>query len=285
MISVETVADLRQQVAQWRGAGQSIALVPTMGNLHQGHLELMRRAQGLADRVIASIFVNPMQFGEGEDLDAYPRTLLDDADKLSSIGVDLLFSPPEQEVYSKPLSEQTIVQVPGLSDLLCGESRPGHFTGVTTVVCKLFNMVQPDTAVFGKKDYQQLMLIRQMCEDLCIPVKIEGLPTVREVDGLARSSRNGYLSDAERSIAPLLYQTLQETARAVVTEDRGGNYAGLEAQAKERLAAGGFRPDYYTIRRAADLQMPGSREKRLVILAAAYLGKSRLIDNLEITLD
>lgn len=284
MITVETVADLRQQVAEWRADGQRIALVPTMGNLHQGHLELMRRAQSLGDRVVASIFVNPLQFSAGEDLDAYPRTMLDDADKLSSIGVDLLFAPSDAEVYPKPLLEQTIVMVPGLSELLCGESRPGHFTGVTTVVCKLFNMVQPDIAVFGLKDYQQLMLIRQMVADLCIPVQIEGIPTVREVDGLARSSRNGYLTDAERAIAPMLYKTLQETAEALKSMGGRGGYSELVKQAKGRLSAAGLRPDYFAIYRAADLQRPKEGDLELVIVAAAHLGKARLIDNLEVNI-
>ncbi|MCW8890149.1 MAG: pantoate--beta-alanine ligase [Sedimenticola sp.] len=283
MITVETVTDLRHSVAGWRAAGQRVALVPTMGNLHEGHLDLVRKARSLADRVVVSIFVNPLQFGEGEDFASYPRTLIDDSDKLISVGTDLLFTPTVTEMYHRPQAIQTKVEVPGLSDLFCGASRPGHFVGVATVVCKLFNMAQPDVALFGEKDYQQLMVIRQMVQDLSLPIEILGLPTVREVDGLARSSRNGYLTDAERSIAPALYQQLQRSVEAL----RKGNFviASLEQQAMARLESEGFTPDYYAIRRAEDLAEPTADDKSLVILAAAYLGKARLIDNIQITLE
>jgi len=283
MITVETVADLRHTVSRWRAAGERVALVPTMGNLHEGHLDLVRKARSLADRVVVSIFVNPLQFGEGEDFATYPRTLIDDSDKLSAAATDLLFTPQVAEMYARPQQEQTRVEVPGLSGLFCGASRPGHFVGVATVVCKLFNMVQPDLALFGEKDFKQLLVIRQMVQDLSIPVTIHGLPTVREVDGLARSSRNGYLSDTERTIAPALYRQLQQT---VVGIKRGKHdYAALERQAINRLESEGFTPDYYAIRRAADLAEPGADDTSLVILAAAYLGKARLIDNIQLTLE
>ncbi|WP_275099747.1 pantoate--beta-alanine ligase [Sedimenticola hydrogenitrophicus] len=283
MITVETVADLRHTISRWRAAGERVALVPTMGNLHEGHLDLVRKARSLADRVVVSIFVNPLQFGEGEDFAAYPRTLIDDSDKLSAVATDLLFTPPVDEVYKRPRSEQTRIEVPDLSGLFCGASRPGHFVGVATVVCKLFNMVQPDLALFGEKDYQQLLVIRRMVEDLVIPVTIHGLPTVREVDGLARSSRNGYLSDTERSIAPALYRQLQQTVAGI--KQGKLDFAALERQALSRLEAEGFKPDYYAIRRATDLAEPGPGDKSLVILAAAHLGKARLIDNIQLTLD
>ncbi|MCW8943276.1 MAG: pantoate--beta-alanine ligase [Sedimenticola sp.] len=283
MITVETVADLRHSVSGWRAEGKRVALVPTMGNLHEGHLDLVRKARSLADRVVVSIFVNPLQFGEGEDFSSYPRTLIDDSDKLSGVGTDLLFTPTVTEMYHRPQAQQTKVEVPGLSSLFCGASRPGHFAGVATVVCKLFNMAQPDIALFGEKDYQQLMVIRQMVQDLSLPIEIQGLPTVREVDGLARSSRNGYLTDAERSIAPALYKQLQRSAQAL----QKGNYdiTALEQQAMIRLESEGFRPDYYAIRKAEDLAKPGPEDRALVILAAAYLGKARLIDNIQITLE
>jgi pantoate--beta-alanine ligase len=228
--------------------------------------------------VVVSSFVNPMQFGEGEDFDAYPRTLEEDKAKLTEVGVDLLFAPPVSTLYPSGSAQQTRVEVPGISGVLCGASRPGHFVGVATVVCKLFNMVQPDLAVFGEKDYQQLMVIRRMVADLAIPIEIVGMPTVREADGLAMSSRNGYLSTAQRATASLLYRTLQTTAEAI----RAGNrdYNRLEAQAQAALQDAGFRPDYYAIRRAEDLAMPVGSEGDLVILAAAYLGNTRLIDNI-----
>lgn len=283
MITVETVADLRHTVSKWHAAGERVVLVPTMGNLHEGHLDLVREARSLGDRVVVSIFVNPLQFGEGEDFASYPRTLFDDSDKLSAVDTDLLFTPQVAEMYARPQQEQTRVEVPGLSELYCGASRPGHFVGVATVVCKLFNMVQPDLALFGEKDYQQLLVIRRMVEDLSLPVAIHGLPTVREVDGLARSSRNGYLTDSERAVAPALYRQLQQTAAEIQRGKR--DYAVLERAARQHLEAAGFTPDYYAVCRASDLAEPGPADRALVILAAAYLGRARLIDNIQLTLD
>lgn len=281
MITLHKIDQLRRQVALWRQAGQCIALVPTMGNLHTGHLRLVDRARQLADRVIATIFVNPLQFGQGEDFESYPRTLEDDSQKLEEYATDLLFAPAVSEVYQRPQTEQTIVRVPGLSDILCGQFRPGHFAGVATVVCKLFNMAQPDVAVFGEKDYQQLMVIRRMVEDLQIPVQIEGMATVREADGLAMSSRNGYLTVEERAKAPAVYQVLTQTAEALQAGDQ--DFKSLEESAWNSLENAGLRPDYFQIRRAQDLQSPDKEEKDLVILAAAYLGAARLIDNKTVT--
>ncbi len=278
MERVSTIKELRQQITGWRKAGDSIALVPTMGNLHAGHLELVRQARQRADRIVVSIFINPMQFGAGEDFGSYPRTLEQDAAQLERAEANLLFTPSVQEVYPRGQALQTIVTVPGISQTLCGVSRPGHFAGVATVVCKLLNMVQPDLALFGNKDFQQLLVIRQMVEDLCIPVEIIGAPTVREPDGLARSSRNGYLTAEERSRAPILYRVLSETSKAIA-EGRD-DYAVLESESKQRLTAAGFKPDYYSIRNAADLSAPSGETGKLAILAAVYLGRTRLIDNL-----
>ena len=282
MQTVESIVDLRRQIAAWRHAGERIALVPTMGNLHVGHLELVRQARQQADRVVVSIFVNPLQFGAGEDFDSYPRTLEADAAQLEQAGTDLLFAPPVGEVNPRPQAEQVTGTLPGLSDILCGASRPGHFSGVATVVCKLFNMVQPDLALFGEKDFQQLLVIRRMTEDFCLPVEIQGVPTVREQDGLARSSRNGYLTPEERSRAPALYRVLCEAAQAI--QAGNGDYVALETAATEKLEAAGFGPDYFSIRRASDLALPETADKDLVILAAAQLGKARLIDNLRLSL-
>jgi len=283
VISVDTVGDLRRQLARWREMGERIALVPTMGNLHPGHLRLVERGRDLADRMVVSIFVNPLQFGETEDLDAYPRTMTEDETKLVSAGVDLLFAPALSEVYSRPRTEQTLVQVPVISDILCGASRPGHFTGVATVVCKLFNMVQPDLALFGEKDFQQLLVIRRMAEDLCMPIEIRSVPTVREEDGLALSSRNGYLTPGERELAPAIYRQLNITATAIQSGDT--DYLRLEEQAVNALEEEGLRPEYFQIRRALDLAEPTVNDRQLVILAAAFLGRARLIDNLSLTLD
>jgi pantoate--beta-alanine ligase len=278
MITLNQVSEVRRQVAEWRSQGERVAFVPTMGNLHEGHLDLVRKAASQADRVVVSIFVNPMQFGEGEDFDSYPRTLTTDAEKLIAVRADLLFTPSVEEVYGKSEYPQTRVEVPGISNLFCGVSRPGHFVGVATVVCKLFNMVQPDLALFGEKDYQQLMVIRRMTEDLSIPVEIHGLPTVREVDGLARSSRNCYLTESERTKAPALYRVLQETAAKAGAGET--DFVLLEARARDKLEAAGLQPDYFRIVRASDLGEPSGYDRELVILAAAYLGKARLIDNI-----
>ena len=277
MQTVHTIAELRAQVMAWKRAGEQVALVPTMGNLHRGHIHLVECARELAPRTVASIFVNPMQFGPSEDFAAYPRTLDADSRQLETAGLDLLFAPGVTEVYPRPLEQMTQVTVPELPTVLCGASRPTHFSGVTTVVSKLFNMVQPDIAVFGEKDWQQLVIIRRMATDLDMPVAIVGVPTVREPDGLALSSRNGYLSAEERAIAPTLYATLRATAERLRAGER--DFAALEAEAKAQLASAGFRPDYFEIRRPADLQRPNLEDAELRIFAAAWLGRARLIDN------
>jgi pantoate--beta-alanine ligase len=281
MQTIQQISALRAQVADWRQAGLRVGLVPTMGNLHAGHLALVREALTRADRVVTSIFVNPLQFGPGEDLDAYPRTPERDAEMLEQAGNHCLFSPAESEVYPNGREGQTFVEVPGVSDILCGASRPGHFRGVATVVAKLFNMVQPDSAVFGAKDYQQLIVIRRMTADLDLPVEIVGHPIVREPDGLAMSSRNGYLTSEQRAQAPLLPVQLQRLADALRA---GEDSADAEWDAARRLAASGFKPDYVSVRRRSDLAHPQPGDRALVVLAAAYLGKARLIDNLEFDL-
>ncbi len=224
MKQVQTLEALRRQRAELSG---KVALVATMGNLHAGHLALVEKARQLAEHVVVSIFVNPMQFSSGEDIQAYPRTLVEDAGRLQRAGVALLFAPPVEAIYPGNMHTHTRVEVPGLSDLYCGTSRPGHFVGVATVVCKLFNMVQPDLAVFGKKDYQQLMVIRHMVDDLAIPVTIHGMDTIREQDGLAMSSRNGYLDQQQRSSAPVIHAALQETANQL--QQGQSDYQQLES--------------------------------------------------------
>ena len=280
MKTVTSLEALRETISKQRQLGKRIAFVPTMGNLHQGHLELVSIALEKADFVVTSIFVNPMQFGQGEDFDMYPRTHEQDSHKLTEQGCNLLFMPDVETMYPIPLEQQTKVEVPGLSDILCGASRPGHFVGVSTVVCKLFNMVQPDVAVFGEKDFQQLMVIRRMVNELCMPIEIIGAPVVREADGLAMSSRNGYLDGQQRQLAPELQRQLQQIKQQV----HGGsdNFPELEKLAAEQLNQSGFKTDYISIRRSTDLSEPAQGDKQLVILAAAYLGSTRLIDNLVI---
>ena len=277
--TIERIDTLRERVAAWRHAGQRVGFVPTMGNLHAGHLALVAEARRLAERVVVSIFVNPLQFGPQEDFAAYPRTLARDQELLAGAGTDLLFAPTVEAVYPRGEAEQTRVEVPGISDILCGASRPGHFVGVATVVCKLFNMVQPDLAVFGEKDFQQLQVIRLMTLDLSLPVAVHGLATVREADGLAMSSRNGYLTAEERARAPALYQTLWRCAERL---RQGQDIATVEGQAGEEIAAAGFGPDYFSVRRAADLALPQAGDRELVVLAAARLGRARLIDNVRV---
>lgn len=272
-----TIAGVRAAVKAMRRAGPSIAFVPTMGNLHQGHITLVEDAKRRADVVITSIFVNPTQFGANEDFDKYPRTLEADSALLAAAGCDLLFVPDAKEMYPDGRSQLTSVSVAGITDLLCGKSRPGHFTGVATVVSKLFNIVQPDMALFGEKDYQQLAVIRCMTRELCFPVKVIGIPTVRAEDGLALSSRNGYLSAEQRRIAPELYRTLSSLRRAI--EEGQRDYAALEGAARTHLSKYGFEPDYIEVRRQ-DLGTAGGDDKQLVILAAAKLGSTRLIDNI-----
>ena len=273
---------MRQRIKRWRDIQQRVALVPTMGNLHAGHLALVKRARQLADRVVVSIFVNPLQFGPKEDFGAYPRTPDADRLQLAAGGVDLLFTPEVDEVYPGGMESVTRVEVPGLSGTLDGASRPGHFTGVATVVAKLFNMVQPDVALFGEKDYQQLLVIRRMTTDLCLPVEIVGHATVREPDGLAMSSRNQYLTRSERALAPLLQQVLRETSVALRDGDR--DFSALQRQAVQRLDAGGFRIDYVEIRQADSLAPPVAADTHFIVLAAAWLGKARLIDNVALDL-
>jgi len=260
-------------------AGPCIAFVPTMGNLHEGHLALMRAARQHADTVVASIFVNPLQFGPGEDFERYPRTLEADCAGLREAGVDLLFAPSEADLYPEP--QTYFVEPSNLQNLLEGAHRPGHFRGVATVVLKLFNCVQPHVALFGKKDYQQLMLIRAMTRQLALPIDIIGVDTVRAPDGLALSSRNGYLSKEERAEAPFLAQTLQ-TLRQRLREEGIARRESLEREASETLDARGWKTDYIAVRRQTDLLPPESAGEALVILAASSLGKTRLIDNLEV---
>ena len=276
---VETIDSLRVELNRWRAKHDSIALVPTMGNLHRGHLRLIDEAKALADKVVATLFVNPTQFGEGEDFASYPRTLTADVQQLKQHKTDLLFVPEIKEIY--PRNHCTVVEVSDLSKELCGQARPQHFAGVTTVVCKLFNMVQPDLAVFGEKDFQQLVLIRRMVDDLNIPVTIQGIATVREEDGLALSSRNAYLTRKERQLAPTLYRTLCGAKQAIDQGDR--DYCRLENLQMEKLTMAGFSPDYFCVRRVSDLRPAEPEDKALVILTAARLGKPRLIDNLQVS--
>ncbi|MGE4071510.1 MAG: pantoate--beta-alanine ligase [Lysobacterales bacterium] len=272
-------APMREELREWRIARLRIAFVPTMGNLHAGHISLIECARELADRVVASVFVNPTQFGPSEDYAAYPRTLERDAEFLKAAGTDVLFTPTIESIY--PFGEtEAWVDVPSLSGILCGAARPGHFRGVATVVARLFNHVAPDVAVFGEKDYQQLLLIRRMSADLGFPIEIVGAPTARDADGLALSSRNQYLSAAERLQAGAIYRALQRVATGV---GAGEAIEALTAAALTELVGQGFRPDYLEVRSAETLQPPAPEEKELVVLAAAWLGRARLIDNLRFT--
>ncbi|HEX8594103.1 MAG TPA: pantoate--beta-alanine ligase [Pseudomonas sp.] len=278
MITVKTVRELRAAVARARSEGKRIGLAPTMGNLHSGHAALITKAAQRADFVVATIFVNPLQFGPNEDLATYPRTLAADQEKLLQAGCHLLFTPNVEEMYPHGMADQTIVSVPSLSEGLCGASRPGHFDGVATVVSKLFNMVQPDLAVFGEKDFQQLAVIRALVRDLNMPIQIIGEPTVRACDGLALSSRNGYLSEEQRAIAPELYRVIRQIGEAI---DKGEqDFSTLLDNGKRQLEAAGFRPEYLEIRDATTLRPATVQNRDLVILAAVFLGKTRLIDNL-----
>lgn len=283
MHTVKTISALRAELAPWRVKGERIAFVPTMGNLHAGHLKLVEIAKKQAKRVVVSIFVNPLQFGQNEDFTSYPRTLEEDSRILSENGVDILFAPELAEMYSDGLDAITKVEVPGLPDILCGASRPGHFRGVATVVNKLFHIVQPDLAVFGEKDYQQLLIIRRMVKDLAMPIEIVGVPTVREPNGLAISSRNGYLSAEERRNAPQLYQALC-AVRYQLMKGKGCDIAAAEEVGLVWLRNAGLRPDYLTVCRTQDLGPAGAGDRDVIILAAAWLGTTRLIDNLQVTL-
>ncbi|MFS2157354.1 pantoate--beta-alanine ligase [Pseudomonas sp. Pseusp122] len=283
MNTVKTVRELRAAVARARSEGKRIGLAPTMGNLHSGHAALITKAAQRADFVVATIFVNPLQFGPNEDLATYPRTLAADQEKLLQAGCHLLFTPTVEEMYPHGMNDQTIVSVPVLSEGLCGASRPGHFDGVATVVSKLFNMVQPDLAVFGEKDFQQLTVIRALVRDLNMPIQIIGEPTVRDTDGLALSSRNGYLTPEQRAVAPTLYQVITRIGAAIRGGDR--DFARLLETGKRDLQARGLRPDYLEVREAAQLRPATAEDTDLVILAAAFLGTTRLIDNLHLTKD
>ncbi|NOU51632.1 pantoate--beta-alanine ligase [Pseudoalteromonas sp. JBTF-M23] len=282
MQSVSEIKSLRSQIKAWRSQGLSIAFVPTMGNLHHGHFSLVEKAKTLADKVVVSIFVNPMQFGASEDLDSYPRTLTEDKQGLAELGTDLVFTPSVETIYPNGLAAQSYVDVPEVSLGYCGGSRPGHFKGVATVVTKLFNMVQPDIACFGEKDYQQLQVIKTMVRDLSMPIEIVGVPTKREASGLAMSSRNGYLSAQEKDTAKVLFQTLNATISSL----QAGNtdFQQLEEDAKKMLLEHGLKPDYFNVANAETLKPAGPNDKHMVVLAAAFLGKVRLIDNMQVSL-
>jgi pantoate--beta-alanine ligase len=279
METVATIAAVREHVDRWHRKGERVAFVPTMGNLHAGHISLIELARQRGDRFIASIFVNPMQFGPNEDYAQYPRTPQKDESMLADAGCDLMFMPDVAEIYPAGFDHSTRVIVPELSGLLDGEFRPGHFDGVSTVVAKLFNIVMPDIAVFGEKDFQQLAIIRRMATDLCMPIEIIGAPTVREADGLALSSRNQYLTADERKVAPQLHAALTRAVKRLAAGER--DFAALEKAELDVIKKFGFRPDYFTVRDAKTL-LPGTAESRhLVVLVAARLGKARLIDNLQ----
>jgi pantoate--beta-alanine ligase len=276
MQQVSTISLMRNTLKQWRLTGDRIAFVPTMGNLHAGHIKLVTEARKQADKVVVSIFVNPTQVGLGEDFNSYPRTEKADQEKLQEAGADLLFLPAVNEIYAK--HSMTAVTVPALSKLYCGASRPGHFEGVATVVTKLFNMVQPDVSVFGKKDFQQLLVIRTLVHDLNIPVEIVGVETEREFDGLAMSSRNTYLTAKERLLAPELYRAICRAREAVYDGEQ--SLKSIERQAIKQLTGLGFMVDYFSICRSQDLQPATEDDKHLLIMVAAKLGSPRLIDNM-----
>jgi len=279
------ISAVREHLKTFKREGRKVAFVPTMGNLHEGHLTLVRKAREYADIVVVSIFVNPMQFDfvnpmqfdRADDLNNYPRTLEEDLSKLTSEGVDVVFTPTPEVIYPEGLDKQTFVDVPGLSTILEGASRPGHFRGVTTIVNKLFNIVQPDVACFGEKDFQQLAVIRKMVDDLAMDIEIIGVPTVREMDGLAMSSRNGLLTLDERQRAPVLARTMRWISSAI----RGGrdDYASIIEDASDQLRAAGLHPDEIFIRDARTLQVITPETTQAVILMSAFLGKARLIDN------
>jgi pantoate--beta-alanine ligase len=275
-------SELRKALKEERLAGKTIAVVPTMGNLHRGHIRLVEVATHHADVVVTTIFVNPMQFGRNEDLDRYPRTPDADIEKLTAAGCNYLFAPPATEIYPNGLEEHTVVSVPGLSERHCGASRPGHFDGVATIVSKLFNIVQPDHGVFGLKDYQQFQVIRKMTTDLCFGINIIGVATERDANGLALSSRNGYLSDTEKQTALTLHHTLKRTATQIIDGNR--DYPALEQAARTAFADAGIQTDYFTICRADTLAPATMKDSNLVILTAAFVGGTRLIDNIELLL-
>ncbi|QUI64662.1 pantoate--beta-alanine ligase [Pseudoalteromonas sp. A22] len=281
MQSVTEIKSLRSQIKAWRQQGLSIAFVPTMGNLHRGHFSLVEKAKTLADKVVVSIFVNPMQFGANEDLDSYPRTLEQDKQGLAELETDIVFTPTVETIYPNGLNAQSFVDVPGVSEGHCGGTRPGHFRGVATVVTKLFNLVQPDFACFGEKDFQQLQVIKTMVKDLSIPVEVIGVATQREVSGLAMSSRNGYLSESEKDTAKVLFQALKAAADAIENGEK--DFSKVTKNATEMLHNAGLKLDYFNICQKDSLKPATLADNQLVILAAAFLGKVRLIDNIQVT--
>ncbi|MEX0618912.1 MAG: pantoate--beta-alanine ligase [Pseudohongiellaceae bacterium] len=281
MIISDNIAHLRNLLSEHRLGGRSTGLVPTMGNLHAGHIKLVTTAKSEVDFVVATIFVNPLQFGPGEDLEAYPRTPERDIAVLRKAGCDCLFSPPTNEIYPRGLGRQTTIRVPELTEAWCGNSRPGHFQGVATVVTKLFNIVQPHVAYFGLKDYQQYLVISKLVRDLAYSIRIVGVDTVREPDGLAMSSRNQYLQPAQRRQAPLLYRQLEDTAAALQTGS--GKFEQLQQEAISRFRSEGIEPDYYAICNASTLRPARPDDPELIILAAVFIGKTRLIDNLRVS--
>ncbi|EAM9826793.1 pantoate--beta-alanine ligase [Salmonella enterica] len=282
MLIIETLPLLRQHIRRLRQEGKRVALVPTMGNLHDGHMKLVDEAKARADVVIVSIFVNPMQFDRPDDLVRYPRTLQEDCEKLNKRKVDYVFAPAVEEIYPQGLEGQTYVDVPGLSTMLEGASRPGHFRGVSTIVSKLFNLIQPDIACFGEKDFQQLALIRKMVADMSYDIEIVGVPIIRAKDGLALSSRNSYLTAEQRKIAPGLHNVMNSIAEKLIAGNR--ELQEIIAIAEQELNEKGFRADDIQIRDADTLQELTETSKHAVILAAAWLGQARLIDNQSVTL-
>jgi pantoate--beta-alanine ligase len=282
MYQASSVAEIRQYAQHWKGNAQSIAFIPTMGNLHQGHLSLIKKGQSLCDRTICSIFVNPMQFGANEDFNHYPRTLKHDIEQLEAIGCDLVYMPSASELYPNGLDHISQVLVTDLTESYEAAHRPGHFTGVATIVLKLFNIVKPNISVFGKKDYQQYQVIRKMVRDLDLEVDIIGQETTREANGLATSSRNQYLSESNMSQASLIYQTLKTTAAEI--SQGGRDFSALEQQATDQLNTAGFDTDYFSICNAETLKPANPNDRKLVILVTAKLGETRLLDNIEIDL-
>jgi len=279
MLTVTTITDVRAHVSRWHEAHERVVFVPTMGNLHAGHMSLIRAARAHGKRFVASIFVNPMQFGPNEDFAHYPRTPSQDATLLQEAGCDLMFSPEVGEIYPNGANNATRIEVPGISRILCGEFRPGHFEGVATVVAKLFHIVDPDVAIFGEKDFQQLTVIRRMVADLCLRVEIVGAPTVREADGLAMSSRNQYLDESQRKLAPAIYRQLQQAVAALASGSR--DFAKIEGAGRAALDGAGFRTDYFSVRDALSLAAASPDTRRFVVMTASRLGKARLIDNIQ----
>lgn len=274
---VDNIEQTRALIAGWKQAGDKIVFVPTMGNLHAGHLALIEAANALGGKTIVSIFVNPMQFGKNEDLDTYPRTFDEDLGELSKYNVDLVFAPGVDVIYPENGESASIVDVPRLSTILDGEHRPEFFKGVATVVNKLFNIIQPDVAIFGEKDFQQLLVIRQMVKDLAMPIEIRSVATVREADGLAMSSRNNYLDDEQRGQATTLHDCLEQVVKLVGEGEQPNYEVGHACQTLEEK---GFRVDYVVVRRQQDLAVPEAGDKSLIVLAAVWLGSVRLIDNI-----